>query len=52
VSGMWFAGALVPLATLVVVAGSTMILTDDRRALHDIVARTAVAGRPAQTPTS
>jgi len=47
-SGMWFAGTLATLATLVVVAGSTMILTDERRALHDIVSRTAVALRPAR----
>jgi uncharacterized RDD family membrane protein YckC len=51
-SGMWFIGALAPLATLVVVAGSTMILTDERRALHDIVSRTAVALRPSRAPLS
>ena len=42
VSGLWFVGALAPLATLVVVAGSTMILTSERRALHDLVAKTMV----------
>ena len=47
-SGMWFVATLAPLATLVVVAGSTMILTDERRALHDVVSRTAVVGRPAR----
>ena len=46
VSGLWFLGTLAPVATLVVVAGSTMILTDERRALHDIIARTAVVRRP------
>ena len=45
-SGMWFIGTLAPLATLVVVAGSTMILTGERRALHDVVSRTTVIGRP------
>ncbi|MCX6544090.1 MAG: RDD family protein [Acidobacteria bacterium] len=47
-SGVWFVGALVPLATLVVVAGSTVIFTDEHRALHDVVARTAVVRRPAR----
>jgi uncharacterized RDD family membrane protein YckC len=41
-SGVWFVGALTPLATLVVVAGSTMILTNERRALHDVIAKTVV----------
>ena len=51
-SGAWFIGALAPLATLVVVAGSTMILTPERRALHDIVAKTAVVGRPPRSLNS
>lgn len=50
-SGVWFAGTLAPLATLVVVGGSTMMLTDERRALHDIVSGTAVAARPARPLT-
>jgi uncharacterized RDD family membrane protein YckC len=41
-TGLWFISALAPLATLVVVAGSTMMLTDEHRALHDVVAGTAV----------
>ena len=45
VSGMWIAGMLAPLVTLVVMAGSALMLTNDRRALHDIVARTAVFRR-------
>jgi len=45
-SGMWIAGALAPLATLVVVAGSAMVYSGDHRALHDIVAGTAVVRRP------
>jgi uncharacterized RDD family membrane protein YckC len=45
VSGMWIAGMLAPLVTLVVIAGSALMLTDDRRALHDIVAGTAVFRR-------
>jgi len=45
VSGMWVVGVVAPLVTLVVVAGSALMLTEDRRALHDIVARTAVFRR-------
>lgn len=52
ISGMWFVGTLVPLATLVVVAGSTMILTDERRALHDVVSRTAVVSRTVRSLSS
>lgn len=51
-SGAWFIGALAPVATIVVVAGSTMILTDDARALHDVVAKTIVVRRPARSFTS
>jgi len=42
VSGMWIMGVVAPLVTLVVIAGSALMLTGDHRALHDIVARTAV----------
>ena len=52
VSGVWFVGALVPLATLVVVAGSTMMLASERRALHDVVAGTAVVARRFRAITS
>ena len=45
VSGMWMAGVLAPVTTLVVVAGAALMFTGERRALHDMVAGTAVFSR-------